>query len=233
MEMSSTFDELDRDWRRLRADRRAVTSLEDVCALAGVANLAELEEYVLKASRAAADQVLVALVRRAVADDGLSARVLLQLLLPGVRRLARRWWALGDDDERAAAAVAAVWEKIQHYPVERRPGRVAANILMDATVEVRRSLRGRQLVLPMGFTPGYEPPDTKRPNAAVELVEALVDAVQAGVITRHEAQLIATTRIGGTPLRQMADETGTPLRTLQWHRQCAEAALAGQAAIVA
>jgi len=176
---------------------------------------------------------MVALVRRAVAGDGLAARVLLQLLLPGVRRLARRWWALGDDDERAAAAVAAVWEKIQRYPLARRPGRVAANILMDASVELRRSLRGRQLVLPMGFVPGFEPADTDKRHPAEELVEALVDAVEAGIITRDDAQLIASSRISGTPLRQIADETGTALRTLQWHRQSAEAALAGQAAAVA
>ena len=66
--------------------------------------------------------------------------MLLQLLLPGTRSLARRWWALGDPDERAAAAVTAVYHRIRHYPIERRPGRVAANILLDAAHELRRAV---------------------------------------------------------------------------------------------
>ena len=231
--MSSIFDELDRDWRGLRTDRRAVVQLADVCALAGVEDLAGLEAYVLEAQRPAADAVLVALVRRAAGGEGLAARVLLQLLLPGVRHLARRWWALGDENERAAAVVAAVWERIHRYPLERRPGRVAANILMDATVELRRSLRGLQHVRPAGFMPGYEPTaDTDR-HPAVELADALLDAAEAGVITRDEARLIAVSRIGGVPLRQLVEVTGLSLRTLQWHRQCAEAALAGRAGAVA
>ena len=67
--------------------------------------------------------MLLALVSRAIDGDGLAARVLLQLLLPDTRALARRWWALGDPDERAAAAVTAVYHRIRHYPLARRPGR--------------------------------------------------------------------------------------------------------------
>jgi hypothetical protein len=130
--VSQVFDELERDWQRLCGDRRAVARLREVCVVVGAAVPGELERCVEQASRPVADEVLLLLVRRAVGGEGLAARVLLQLLLPGVRRLARTWWALGDDDERAAAALSAVWERIQRYPIERRPGRVAANILMDA-----------------------------------------------------------------------------------------------------
>lgn len=230
--MALIFDDLDRDWRWLRSDRRAQAKLSDVCDLAGVDGLEGLETAVQRASRPQADAVLVALVRRALAGEGLAARVLLQLLLPGARRLARRWWALGDEDERAAAAVSAVWARIRSYPLERRPARIAANILMDAAADLRRSLRHGDRCVPVADLRSRQDAgavDSSHP--AVELAEVLVDAVDAGVITRADAELIAASRIVGTPLRQFAEEQGTSLRTIQWRRQRAEAHLARSAAV--
>jgi hypothetical protein len=231
--VSQVFDELERDWQRLCGDRRAVARLRDVCAVVGAARPGELERCVEQASRPVADEALLLLVRRAVAGEGLAARVLLQLLLPGVRRLARTWWALGDDDERAAAALSAVWERIQRYPIERRPGRVAANILMDAASDLRRAVRGTELVQASAAVE-REPADLQGPgDAATELAEVLVDAIAAGVIDRSDAELIAATRIAGTPLREIAQERAMPLRTAQWRRQRAEAALVTSTVAVA
>src|SRR5512139_494607 len=101
--MGNVFDLLDREWRRLSVDRPARRRLRAVCqAAGGAASLGDVERFVRAAHPADADRVLLALVRRAVDGDALAARVLLQLLLPGTRALARRWWALGDADERAA-----------------------------------------------------------------------------------------------------------------------------------
>ena len=148
-------------------------------------------------------------------------------------RAARTWWALGDDDERAAAALSAVWERIQRYPIERRPGRVAANILMDAASDLRRAVRGAELVQASAAVE-REPSDLQDPrDAATELAEVLVDAIEAGVIDRSDAALIAATRIAGTPLREIAQERAMPLRTAQWRRQRAEAALVTSSMAVA
>jgi DNA-directed RNA polymerase specialized sigma24 family protein len=225
------FDELDRDWRRLRSDRRAEARLSDICALAGVERLEDLETAVHNAARPRADAVLAALVRRALAGEGLAARVLLQLLLPGARRVARRWWALGDQDERAAAAVSAVWGRIQRYPLERRPSRIAANILMDADSDLRRSLRRRDRATPVDLSLREDTSAADAPHPAVELAEALVDAVDAGVIGHDDAELIAASRIAGMSLRRIAERRGMSLRTVQWHRQRAEAHLARSASV--
>jgi hypothetical protein len=137
--MANVFELLDREWERLAVNRQAARQLPEVCRLAtGAACLGDVEGFVRRADPASADRVLVALVRRAVDEDALAARALLQLLLPGIRQLARRWWAVGDEDERAAAAVAAVYHRIRSYPLARRPARVAANVLMDAAHELRR-----------------------------------------------------------------------------------------------
>ncbi|HEX8802688.1 MAG TPA: hypothetical protein VF743_00805 [Acidimicrobiales bacterium] len=228
---------LEREWAGLSVDSGAARRLAEVCAVAGGAgSLGGVEVFVRGAPPEAADRVLLALVTRAVDGDGLAARVALQLLLPGVRRLAARWWVLGDRDEREAAAVAAVWGRIVGYPVARRPGRVAANVVLDAGLDLRRAARA-------GTAGGWVPIEPVDPVAAggmadpgagaaggshpaVELVEVLVDAVASGVVSMGDAELVAASRIGGVSLAEIARRRGAPLRTLQWRRQRAEAALA-------
>ncbi|HEY8524801.1 MAG TPA: hypothetical protein VIL48_07565 [Acidimicrobiales bacterium] len=238
----SVFDLLDREWSRLRGDARAARRLPDVCEAAGGAgSLAAVEGFVRSAGAAEADRVLVGLVARAVEGDTLAARVLLQLLLPGVRRLARTWWALGDADERAAAAVAATYDRIRRYPLARRPRRVAANVLMDAAAELRRAARAAArtagprvtTVGPAvaggdgaGIEPLVEPVAGDSVHPAVELADVLADAVDDGRLSRDDAELIAASRIAGTSLSEIARRRGAKLRTLQWRRKRAEAALA-------
>src|SRR5690606_29210734 len=142
------------------------------------------------------------------------ARVLLQLLLPGTRALARRWWALGDLDERAAAAVAAVYHRIRHYPLARRPGRVAANILMDAAQELRRAVP-RLVAVPsaeparqLAGMPASTPEHPQDDNPAIELSELLRDAVRAGIVGRDDAELIARSRIAGHRVADIARHRG-------------------------
>jgi hypothetical protein len=220
---SSVFEILEREWVRLRHGKGAARRLGEVCAMAGGATtLGEVEAFVRTASPEDADGVLLALVRRAVTGDELAARVLLQLLLPGTRNLARRWWALGDHEERAAAAVTAVWQRICRYPVARRPGRVAANILMDAARELRRAVP-RVVTLLEEPTRTAEEPAAE--HAAIELAEVLMDAVDDGVLDRDDAMLIARSRIAGHRVADIAAHRELGSRTLWDRRQRAERAL--------
>ena len=226
--MSNVFDLLELEWARLRDDRTVARRLRSVCELAGVRTLAELEAHVRAADPAGADAVLLALVTRTVDhDDELAARVLLQLLLPGTRNLARRWWALGDNDERAAAAVAAVYGRIRSYPLARRPGRIAANVLLDAARDLRRSVP-RTTIHPTD-DPGALVDDRdhgRHTGPAGELAEVLTDAVDAGVLDLRDARLIAQTRIAGARVADLATHTRLGSRTLWDRRQRAERRLA-------
>jgi DNA-directed RNA polymerase specialized sigma24 family protein len=226
---------LDREWARLGGDVEAARRLADVGRSAGGADsLAGVERFVRAADAPAANAVLVALVARAVEGDGLAARVLLQLLLPGVRRLARTWWALGDPDERAAAAVAAVYDRIRRYPLVRRPRRVAANILMDAAADLRRAARSAAVAADRGTVgAGWEPVAGDFPHPALELAEVLAEAVRDGLVSAADAELIAASRIAGVPLAEIAARRGAKLRTLQWRRRRAEATLSSSASLVA
>jgi len=224
--MSTVFELLERDWARLAASRAAARELAAACQLAGGARtLGEVEVYVRRASPEDADRVLVALVAEAIEGRERAARVLLQLLLPGTRNLARRWWALGDDDERAAAAVAAVYRRIRNYPLARRPGRVAANVLMDAAHELRAAVPAANVELWADPTVHQPVHVEAAPDAAVELADVLTDAVRACVITPDDARLIAQTRIAGRRVQDLAAGATARPRTLWDRRQRAERAL--------
>jgi hypothetical protein len=228
--MATLFESLDQEWSRLRRSRPAAAELGDVCRVAGgAASLGDVEQYVRDADPEAADRVLLALVAAATAGSALAARVLLQLLLPGTRSLARRWWALGDPDERAAAAVMAVYHRIRSYPLARRPARVAANILMDAARELRQAVPRVALTLtadPVGPGPaGHRDNGEGQLHPALELAEVLLDAVRADIIDADDAGLIARSRIGGDRVADIAAYRGSRPRTLWDRRQRAERAL--------
>ena len=228
--MSTVIEQLEREWCQLAVDRRAARRLRAVCDAADrAADLGQLELYVRRAAPAEADRILVALVGPAAGGSELEARVLLQLLLPGVRRLARQWWVLGDRDERAAAAVAAVWQRICTYRLDRRPSKVAANILMDAAKELRRTApKGG----PTEELPAICPaPDPQQP-AADELEQILDDAVHDGSLTIADAQLVAAFRITGQRHADMAARRGTSVRTVRRRRRAAERALVSTVAAV-
>ncbi len=225
--MATVFEQLDREWARLRDSRAAARRLAAVCEAAGGARtLAEVERYVRVAGAAEADRILVVLVTASVDGCSLAARVLLQLLLPGTRSLARRWWALGDHDERAAAAVMAVYHRIRTYPLATRPARVAANILMDAAGELRRAVP-RFVLLATESTDAVqrEPVMPATAHAADELAEILRDAVAAGIVAPDDAVIIARSRIGGDRVADLAAGRGLRPRTIWDRRQRAERAL--------
>jgi DNA-directed RNA polymerase specialized sigma24 family protein len=228
----SVFDQLDREWAWIARHVPSPPALSSALDAGGAGTLDELHTFVKAASPDRADAVLAELARLATRDD-LAARALLQMLLPGARRLATRWWAVGDPDERAAASVSAVYGRIRSYPFERRPHRIAANVLLDATVELRRIAQRRlasSAVLPLPDTTIPQSPPER--HAAEELASLLADAVRSGIISRPDAELVALTRIEGRRLADLAETRGAPLRTLQGRRRRAEAALieAGSAA---
>jgi DNA-directed RNA polymerase specialized sigma24 family protein len=170
---------------------------------------------------AAKDAVLGALLARARVEP-LAGRVVLEAILPGLKRTAERVILDAHDREELwQLLLACVWEQIRTYPLERRPGRIAANLLLDTR---RRALdeftRER---LPRSELPA-EP--LAVPATAAELesdVQVLLDrAVAAGAITYEEAELILRTRIDGLSVTAVADEHGLPYITAYMRRHRAE-----------
>jgi hypothetical protein len=193
---------------------------------------------------ARSDRVLAALARLAsgaegAAHDPLAARTMLQMLLPGAKAVARRLGWLGDAQERAAAVTAALYEQIRTYPIERRPARIAANLLADTHQRLlRRSGRAAPALGPAavslealaahgeGVLPEAAPMVA---TPAEELLALLAWAVHSGHLTGAQARLIGQTRIGDTPCEELGERAGLAAHSLRRRRQRAEQAL-GRAA---
>jgi hypothetical protein len=124
--------------------------------------------------------------------------------------------------------VRAVYDRICRYPLERRPRRIAANILLDANQDLSRlakKIAADRTALSSWDHLDRDRPATVHTKAADELREVVEDAVTAGTIPRGWAALIIATRVDGHDLPSIAERTAIPLRTLQWRRRSAELAL--------
>ncbi|MBS1868290.1 MAG: sigma-70 family RNA polymerase sigma factor [Actinobacteria bacterium] len=111
----------------------------------------------------------------------------------------------------------------RHPSLERRPRRIAANLLLDTLRPTLRAMRAAR---------AGEPPTALEsrelrpvwPTAAEDgdLDALLAEAVAAGAITRKEAELVAVTRFDGVPLAHLAELGGQPYNRLKVRRQRAE-----------
>ena len=192
-------------------------------ALAGFATPQQLLRHVrgLRGRRAAEDAILAALVRQAAADPQ-AARVVLQALLPGLKALAGRLLLEPHEREEIwSALLAHCWERIRCYPLERRPSRIAANVLLDTlqktTRELKRQRRDRDELA------ADEPPErTAAGLDNVDVERLLRRAVRATAISTEEAELILRTRIDGSDMNALARESGISYHALNTRRLRAE-----------
>jgi DNA-directed RNA polymerase specialized sigma24 family protein len=183
-----------------------------------------------------ADAVLAALAslgRR----DRVAARIVLQRVIPGLVTTAVRRTA-GRPGERQALfddLVASAWLVIRAFPIERRPAKIAVNVLRDA--EYLTCVRPTRL-RSAGEVPTLVNPDDRHltwceidgrhagsTTAVSELADVLAIAVAAGVSQRDAAMLAATT-IEGRPADEVAKRFAVTTRTVRNRRVRTTATLA-------
>ena len=171
---------------------------------------------------AARDAVLAALLAQARTEP-LAARVVLAALLPGLKRIAEQVILdARDREELWQLLLACAWERIRGYPLERRPRRIAANLLLDAR---RRALDAftRERGLRARLAPAAPPPLPTTADPAGGDVEVLLAwAVRAGALSAHEARLILETRYYGVSLASIATARGASYDALRIRRRRAE-----------
>jgi DNA-directed RNA polymerase specialized sigma24 family protein len=168
------------------------------------------------------DAVLRALLARAWSEP-IAGRLVLHALLPGLKAIARRLLAGADEREELWSALLTIaWERIRSYPLDRRPRRIAANLLLDTlrpTLCAVRSSHASELSTALEsreLRPAW-------PTAEGGDLDALLgEAVAAGAITGREAELVAVTRFDGIPLAHIATATGASYNTVKVRRQRAE-----------
>lgn len=219
------LDRLDREWQALASStlpaRLRAWALEEP-VLAAFASPTALIRF-LHTGRAGPqkDAVLRALLACSRVDP-LAARVVLQAVRPGLKGLARRIFLDADDVEQLwQLLLASVWEQIRTYPLERRPRRIAANLLLDsmrATLNELARERRRRAELPARPVV----PDAAAATPMPDVETLLARGVAAGAISADEAELILRTRIDEEPLASAAREFGVSYNVLRVRLQRAE-----------
>lgn len=165
------------------------------------------------------DAVLRSLIARASTDPAARCLVL-RALLPGLKNVVRR--LLIDAEKREelwATVLCCAWERICSYSVERRPNRIAANVLLDT---MRATLAEIQRPGPTS-EPLVEPIVAAADRDDDGDIDGLLRAATAaGAITAREAELVLVTRFDGIPLAHIAAAHGEPYNRVKVRRQRAE-----------
>ncbi|MBI2709723.1 MAG: hypothetical protein HYX34_08495 [Actinobacteria bacterium] len=231
----SVFDALDRTWARVASSPDAAVALERwrTDPALDAPDLDTLVDRVWSAGKADADRAHAALAARAPSDP-VAARVLLQVLRPGLRSLGRRLALGGAFEDVDHDLLALAWERIRTYRVDRRPTAVAANILLDVRKHYVRTVvepdRIRLEHIPAEMWPSapsaeHEALDAFGPSLR-RAHERLATAVDRGKITATSAAVVWRTRVQQHDDAEVAAELGVDVRTLQRRRQRAERQLA-------
>jgi len=232
--MRQFLDLLHDEWQHLAGSpesRRALACWSEDPALGGFADLyAVVAEIQRRGRPAESDRILLALLRRAPSDD-VACRTVLQAVMPVLKSLMSAYQLTGAPEDVSTATVEAAFERIRRYPCDRRPARVAANLLNDTRQVLWRAAR-RERRLSLAIEPFtkevLEDLDDRssEPSAPDELVDLVGEALRLGHVQPAGARVILLTRVIDVPIDDLASEMGLKAPTLRKRRQRAEAALA-------
>lgn len=231
------FTALDLEWRTFTRSPEAARALRrwyDDPELRAP-TLDDLVDTIWALPMLEADRANSRLAARAPADPT-AARVLLQVLRPGLKTLGRRLALGASFDDVDHEVVAYAWERIRTYPFARRPDKIAANILLDVRKHYLRDLADSQAcrreleTLPASRVPSCPSAEDRSLGAEVPSLQRAHDtlrrAIDGGSITAAAAHIIWQTRVVGVGDAEIADALGVGRKTLQRRRQRAERQLA-------
>jgi hypothetical protein len=201
-------------WRRLEPAIEGLTDLDQLRT--AVHDRTDLDR---------SDQILSALVRLAAVTghgDVLAARVVLQLLVPGAIRLAQSLATMvGDQPTSEAVVFAELTILIRTYPWQRRPRRIAANLLLDCRQRLTRSHHRTRPEISAGLSL-HDPSAAADSDDRFALHDLLWWARRRGILSRFEAQLLVASHVADIPMNQLAAKFGRSRSTLFTIRASAE-----------
>jgi hypothetical protein len=185
------------------------------------------------------------------ADGELAVRVLVQVLLPGLKTLcAQTWWVprapgggslwlAADHEERAAVALELLVAGIRGYRWRTRRGPANLNLLGDTRTQLlrlvdraRRADRSLRLAADLdaaGADHRAAPGVDEHVYYARALAGLLRWALRTRVLSEEAVRLVAQTRLADRSPEELAAEHGVAVHSLRRRRQRAEAALAAAA----
>lgn len=233
---------LDAEWEHLAGSPVAVRTLvrwgQSEPALADFTDLEALRAAAQdRDNLARGDQILAALVRLAAItghDDILATRVVMQLLIPGAVRLSNTLAnLLGDPATSEALVFSELAIRIRTYPWQRRPHRIAANLLLDCRQQLTRAHRRTHPEIAVGLEPtgGKNAEPSPESDSRLTLLDLLSWARRHRILSTFEERLLLASYVADIPMETLAAATGRSrsnlfrTRTLaqQRLRQAAEA----------
>ena len=192
---------------------KRVANLDEVLIRAG---------FGLEATDSIGDQYLFKLVIRA-ANDELATRIVLQRLLPPLISIAARRGKLarGGFDEALTDTVAQAWIQIRTYPINKRPIKIASNLVRDSEYfAFVRDSRLKQLAVAWGdeVIDMIPAPETQ-PNSEEELTNLLAEVENWNLGTRSISVLRQLAE--GKSFRSIAADADVNVRTVHSWRSTA------------
>jgi hypothetical protein len=191
----------------------------------GLMPLDELRRLLLhgRLTFATKDRALSLVASRAHAGDDLWTVGLAGLLMPGLKRVARRLRRTPgvDPAEVGPEVVIALLEAIAR--ADPAGERLAARLCWEVYRRAARALGVRRRATGDPEWPTDRPPGSAVPSTNPEAV--IARAVRVGVITVDDAELIARTRLEGQRITDVAASLSLPASRLQKRRERAEARL--------
>lgn len=198
------FALLDREWCSFAAHPDTATALASwpasQPALAGFDTVDDI--LAVRKDPARAPEVLTALVALAHTDVA-AARVLLQVILPGLVRLTAGFAAAGRSDA-AEHVLAIAWERIRSYGSAKRSV-FAPNLLLD----VRKAMLAERTPPPIAGASRVEPAPSAEEEALSRLfIEEIATMERCGRLQRGATELLVLTRVEGHTLVEVARRRG-------------------------
>jgi DNA-directed RNA polymerase specialized sigma24 family protein len=192
---------------------KRVANLDEVLIRAG---------FGLEATDSVGDQYLFKLVIRA-ANDELATRIVLQRLLPPLISIAARRGKLarGGFDEALTDTVAQAWIQIRTYPINKRPIKIASNLVRDSEYfAFVRDSRLKQLAVAWGdeVIDMIPTPETQ-PNSEEELTILLGEVENWNLGSRSLSVLRQLAE--GKSFRSIAADADVNVRTVHSWRSTA------------
>lgn len=167
------------------------------------------------------DQYLLQLVIRA-ADDDLATRIVLQRLLPPLIAIASRRGRInvGGFNDAIVDTVSNAWVLIRTYPIQRRPAKVASNLVRDSEYRsfVQKTRVKQVLTVPMSENFQFLCEENYLDRDATEILAELRVSIDTWAFTSKSRAMLES-MLGGVQQHQLATDYAVSLRTIRaWQR---------------
>lgn len=174
------------------------------------------------------DRCLAQVIARASHDE-LAARIVLQRILPPLIAIAARRGRIvkGGFNEAFSTTLGHAWVLIRTYPLDRRPAKIASNLVRDAEYHafVREARLKRVAECSLTERVITTQPSATPTNALDELVDVLDESPR---LTRQQRDIMRRCAEGHS-FEEIAKEFGVTARTVRgWRREAVNALRTGR-----